>query len=82
MELPAHCSERRRPRPGDKWFLDEVLIRIRGEQHYLWRAIDQDGQMLDILVQSRRNTESGQALLSQGAGWVAVRPMGNPSPTN
>jgi putative transposase len=46
---------RRRPRPGDKWFLDEVFVRIRGELHYLWRAVDQDGIVLDILVQSRRN---------------------------
>jgi putative transposase len=46
---------RRRPRPGDKWHLDEVFIRIRGELHYLWRAVDQDGIVLDILVQSRRH---------------------------
>src|SRR6201982_2856522 len=51
----ANTLKRRRPRPGDKWFLDEVFIRIRGEQHYLWRAVDQDGTVLDILVQSRRN---------------------------
>ena len=46
---------RRRPRPGDKWHFDEVFIRIQGELHYLWRAVDQDGVVLDILVQSRRN---------------------------
>ena len=46
---------RRRPRPGDKWHLDEVFIRIKGELHYLWRAVDQNGTVLDILVQSRRN---------------------------
>ena len=40
---------------GDKWHLDEVFIRIQGEQHYLWRAVDQDGVVLDILVQSRRD---------------------------
>ena len=48
----ANTLRRRRPRPGDKWFLDEVFIRIRGEQHYFWRAVDQDGTVLDILVQS------------------------------
>ena len=42
-------------RPGDKWHLDEVFIRIQGELHYLWRAVDQDGIVLDILVQSRRD---------------------------
>jgi len=46
---------RRRPRPGDKWHMDEVFIRIRGEVHYLWRAVDQEGVVLDILVQSRRD---------------------------
>jgi putative transposase len=46
---------RRRPRPGDKWHLDEVFIRIQGVQHYLWRAVDQDGVVLDILVQERRD---------------------------
>ena len=46
---------RRRPRPGDKWHLDEVFVRINGEQRYLWRAVDQDGNVLDILVQGRRD---------------------------
>ena len=46
---------RRRPRPGDKWHLDEVFVTINGTTHYLWRAVDQHGDVLDILVQSRRN---------------------------
>ena len=46
---------RRRPRPGDTWHLDEVFVRIRGALHYLWRAVDQHGVVLDILVQERRN---------------------------
>ena len=46
---------RRRPRPGDKWHLDEVFVKINGTTHYLWRAVDQHGNVLDILVQSRRN---------------------------
>jgi putative transposase len=51
----ANELRRRRPRPGDKWHLDEMFISINGKQHYLWRAVDQDGNVLDILVQSRRN---------------------------
>ena len=51
----AKHLRRRRPRPGDKWYLDEVFIRIGGVQHYLWRAVDQDGVVLDILVQPRRD---------------------------
>src|ERR1700720_3799523 len=51
----ANNLRRRRPRPGDKWHLDEVFIRIQGVLHYLWRAVDQNGVVLDILVQSRRD---------------------------
>ncbi|MFV5998787.1 IS6 family transposase [Streptomyces sp. NPDC056231] len=51
----ANALRRRRPRPGDKWHLDEVFIKINGELKYLWRAVDQDGNVLDILVQSRRD---------------------------
>ena len=40
---------------GDKWFLDEVFLKINGVQHYLWRAVDQNGAMIDILVQSKRD---------------------------
>jgi putative transposase len=45
----------RRTRSGDKWHLDEVFVKINGTTHYLWRAVDQHGNVLDILVQSRRN---------------------------
>ena len=48
------------PRPGGKWHLDEVFIRIGGKQHDLWRAVDQDGHVLDILVQSRRTTKAAK----------------------
>ena len=51
----ANALRRRCPRPGDKWHLDEVFITINGQTHYLWRAVDQDGNILDILVQRRRN---------------------------
>ncbi|MFF7888941.1 IS6 family transposase [Streptomyces sp. NPDC020794] len=51
----ANGLRRRRPRPGDKWHLDEVFIKINGEERYLWRAVDQDGMVLDILVQNRRD---------------------------
>ncbi len=46
----ANELRRRRPQPGDKWHLDEMFIRINGKDHYLWRAVDQDGKVLDILV--------------------------------
>jgi putative transposase len=51
---------RRRPRPGDKWFMDEVFIRIQGVKHYLWRAVDQHGVALEILVQPRRDANAAK----------------------
>jgi len=51
---------RRQPRPGDKWHLDEVFLTINGRRHYLWRAVDQDGNVLDILVQPRRDAKAAK----------------------
>src|SRR5262249_32604289 len=45
----------RQGRLGDTWHLDEMFVTINGERHYLWRAVDQEGEGLDILVQKRRN---------------------------
>jgi putative transposase len=54
----ANALRRRRARPGDKWHLDEVFIKIQGKTHYLWRAVDQGGTVLDILVTSRRDAKA------------------------
>ena len=54
----ARRLRRRRGRQGDTWYLDEVFVKIQGRQQYLWRAVDEDGDVLDILVQSRRNTRA------------------------
>src|SRR5919108_4608146 len=56
----ANQLRRQRPRPGDKWHLDEVFLTINGTRHYLWRAVDQFGYVLDILVQRRRNTAAAK----------------------
>jgi putative transposase len=53
----ANGLRRRRARSGDKWHLDEVFIKINGTSHYLWRAVDQHGNVLDILVTSRRDAK-------------------------
>jgi len=50
-------------RLGDKWHLDEVVITIAGKKHWLWRAVDQDGFVLDVLVQSRRNAKAAKRLM-------------------
>jgi len=59
----ANQIRRRLPAPGDKWHLDEVVITIAGEKHWLWRAVDQHGIVLDILVQSRRDAKAAKRLL-------------------
>lgn len=56
----ANSLRRRHPRPGDRWHLDEVFLRVNGRVHYLWRAVDQDGEVLDILVQSRRDKQAAK----------------------
>ena len=55
---PKYAKQLRRKHHGfgDTFFVDEVFIRIRGKQHYLWRAVDQDGDVVDVLLQTRRNT--------------------------
>ncbi|MBC3911529.1 IS6 family transposase [Undibacterium umbellatum] len=50
----------RQPQRGDKWHLDEVVLTIKGKHHYLWRAVDQNGHVLDILMQSRRNRQAAK----------------------
>jgi putative transposase len=59
----ANQIRRRLPASGDKWHLDEVAISIAGQKHWLWRAVDQHGTVLDILVQSRRNAKAAKRLL-------------------
>jgi putative transposase len=56
----ANQRKHRRAQPGDKWHLDEGFLTIHGKRSYLWRAVDQDDNVLDILVQSRRNTKAAK----------------------
>jgi putative transposase len=56
----ANDLRRRSPRPGDRWYLDEMFLKINGRLHYLWRAVDQDGDVLDILVQTRRDKNAAK----------------------
>src|ERR1700748_843626 len=59
----ANRIRRRAPQRGDKWHLDEVVITIAGKKHWLWRAVDQEGFVLDVLVQSRRDKKAAKRLL-------------------
>lgn len=68
----ADAIRRRTPRLGDKWHLDEFVITIKGERHFLWRTVDQDGFVLEVLEQKRRDTKAAihvmrKLLSSQGA---------------
>ncbi len=58
---------------GDTWYLDELFVTIQGQRQYLWRAVDQDGDVIDILVQSRRDRHAAtrffrKLLKRQGRG--------------
>src|SRR5215208_5188433 len=70
----ANQIRRRLPAAGDKWHLDEVVIKIAGRKHWLWRAVDQHGSVLDILVQSRRNTKAAKRLLRKLLKKLGIAP--------
>jgi putative transposase len=63
--VPAFAKRLRRKKPsrGDIWHLDEVVISIGGRKHWLWRAVDQSGYVLDEIVQTRRDTKAAKRLL-------------------
>src|SRR5260370_17153137 len=59
----ARRFRRHRPRPSDRWHLDEIVVRIAGERMYLWRAVDHEGEVLDMLVQRRRDSRAALRLM-------------------
>jgi putative transposase len=61
----ARRLRRKQPSRDDIWHLDEVAITIAGRKHWLWRAVDQDGYVLDEIVQNRRNTKAAKRLLTR-----------------
>ena len=63
---------RLRLQPADTWHLDEMVIRVQGRRLYLWRAVDSEGEILDMLVQSRR--DKGAALRWMPCSWRAESP--------
>jgi putative transposase len=67
----ARRLKRRQGRLGDTWHLDELFVTIQGRRHYLWRAVDQDGDVIDILVQPRRDRRAAERffrMLLKGQG--------------
>ena len=61
--LIARKLRQGRPRPSARWHLDEMVVRIAGKRMYLWRAVDNEGEVLDMLVQRRRDTEAALRLI-------------------
>jgi len=61
----ADCIKRDRPAAADKWHLDEVVVPINGVKQWLWRAVDANGDVLDILVQPRRNAKAAKRFLAR-----------------
>ena len=53
----------RRPQPSERWHLDEMVVRIAGKRMYLWRAVDHEGEVLDMLVQRRRDSQAAVRLM-------------------
>lgn len=70
----THEIKKRSPQRGDKWHLDEVCLIIKGQRYWLWRAVDQDGYELDILLQPRRNFESARRFFQRLLQGLAYAP--------
>src|SRR6266700_286998 len=59
----ARRLRQRRPRPSNRWHLDEMVVRIAGKRMYLWRAVDHEGEILDVLVERRRDRRAALRLM-------------------
>jgi len=70
----ARKLRQRRPKPGDTWHMDEVFMKIGGKLHYLWRAVDQHGVGLDILVQDRRNATAAKRFFKRLLAGLNFKP--------
>ena len=71
--LIARKLRQGRPRPSARWHLDEMVVRIAGKRMYLWRAVDHEGEVLEMLVQRRRDTKGGTPADAQAAQETGFR---------
>ena len=71
----AHKIKKRMGLRGDRWFLDEVVVTIQGQRRYLWRAVDQDGDLIEILVQQRKDTQASRRFFRKVLGSQARAPL-------
>ena len=72
--LIAANLRRRRDRPTGRWHLDEAVVKIGGRRMYLWRAVDHEGEVLDVLVQKRRNKHAALKLLKRLLRNTGIHP--------
>ncbi len=70
----AAALRRRRPQPGDKWHVDEMQLKMNSRRWWLWRAVDQEGVVLDIPVQERRNQAAAEAFVRRLVDGLGYRP--------
>ena len=70
----ARSVRRKRKQTSNKWHLDEVFIKINGRRHYLWRAVDSKGQVIDILVQTQRNAKAAKRFFEAVLGKTDTLP--------
>ena len=73
----AQRLKRRQGRLGDIWYLDELFVRINGQQQYLWRAVDQDSDVIDILLQPRRDQRAAERFLRRLVRGQGTRTSSN-----
>src|SRR3712207_4967742 len=70
----ARRPRRRRPKPGPRWHLDEMVVRIAGKQMYPWRAVDDGGEVLEVLVRRRRGEAAARKLMRKPLGKQGFAP--------
>lgn len=61
----AHHLKKKSRGFGDTFFIDEVFVKIHGKQHYLWRAVDQDGDVIDVFLQERKDSSAAKRFLTR-----------------
>ena len=80
--LYARRMRRKRSRPLSVWHIDELFLKIAGQQHYLWRAVDAEGEVLDVLLQSRRNKMAAVRIALPSAEHVFGKRLNNGAETS
>jgi putative transposase len=70
----AQNLRRSRPKPTGRWHLDEMIVKMGGKRMWLWRAVDDEGEVLDVLVQKRRNRKAAMRLFRKLLKNTGVRP--------